>query len=125
MLATAGELPAPEEDRRWAYEFKWDGVRAVAAVHRGAHQLAEPPEQPKGDEQPPEPPKASAAVDALFAQRLAAARLACADTLAATHTLEEGQLEVGRPEAGRLEEGLRAYEEALALCLPAAEAGFG
>ena len=36
MLATAGELPAPEEDRRWAYEFKWDGVRAVAAVHRGA-----------------------------------------------------------------------------------------
>jgi bifunctional non-homologous end joining protein LigD len=35
MLATAGELPAPEEDERWAYEFKWDGVRAVAAVHDG------------------------------------------------------------------------------------------
>eukprot|EP00964_Phaeocystis_antarctica_P146993 scaffold113453_cov64-Phaeocystis_antarctica.AAC.1 len=99
------------------------GSRCVFA--HGAHQLAEPPEQPKGDEQPPEPPKASAAVDALFAQRLAAARLACADTLAATHTLEEGQLEVERPEAGRLEEGLRAYEEALALCLPAAEAGVG
>ena len=99
------------------------GARCVFA--HGAHQLAEPPEPPKGDEQPPEPPKASAAVDALFAQRLAAARLACADTLAATHALGEGQLEVDRPEAGRLKEGLRAYEESLALCLPAAEAGLG
>ena len=28
MLATAsGELPRGDED--WAYEFKWDGVRAV------------------------------------------------------------------------------------------------
>jgi len=99
------------------------GTRCVFA--HGAHQLADPPEQPKGDEQPPEPRKASAAVDALFAQRLAAARLACADSLAATHALEEGQLQLDRPEARRLEDGLRAYEEALALCLPAAEAGVG
>ncbi len=35
MLATPGVLPPPEEDEDWAYEFKWDGVRAVAAVHRG------------------------------------------------------------------------------------------
>jgi bifunctional non-homologous end joining protein LigD len=35
MLATSGELPPPEEDATWGYEFKWDGVRAVAAVHRG------------------------------------------------------------------------------------------
>jgi bifunctional non-homologous end joining protein LigD len=28
MLARAGDLPA--EDRRWAYEIKWDGVRAIA-----------------------------------------------------------------------------------------------
>jgi bifunctional non-homologous end joining protein LigD len=35
MLATAGELPPAEEDARWGYEFKWDGVRAVAAVHDG------------------------------------------------------------------------------------------
>jgi bifunctional non-homologous end joining protein LigD len=35
MLATAGQLPPPEEDDRWGYEFKWDGVRAVAAVHGG------------------------------------------------------------------------------------------
>jgi bifunctional non-homologous end joining protein LigD len=35
MLATAGELPPVEEDAGWGYEFKWDGVRAVAAVHRG------------------------------------------------------------------------------------------
>ena len=34
MLATAGEMP--EDDARWGYEFKWDGVRAVASVHRGA-----------------------------------------------------------------------------------------
>ena len=32
MLATAGALP--EDDAAWGYEFKWDGVRAVAAVHR-------------------------------------------------------------------------------------------
>ncbi len=35
MLATAGALPTPEQDDRWGYEFKWDGVRAVAAVARG------------------------------------------------------------------------------------------
>ncbi|MCW2634542.1 MAG: polymerase LigD, ligase domain protein [Blastococcus sp.] len=35
MLATAGVLPPPEEDAAWGYEFKWDGVRAVAAVHDG------------------------------------------------------------------------------------------
>lgn len=29
MLATAGPVP---EGENWAYEFKWDGVRAVAAV---------------------------------------------------------------------------------------------
>jgi bifunctional non-homologous end joining protein LigD len=33
MLATAGALPT--DDDRWGYEFKWDGVRAVAAVHGG------------------------------------------------------------------------------------------
>jgi bifunctional non-homologous end joining protein LigD len=35
MLATAGELPPAEDDAAWGYEFKWDGVRAVAAVHGG------------------------------------------------------------------------------------------
>ena len=35
MLATAGELPPEDEDHRWGYEFKWDGVRAVAAVRGG------------------------------------------------------------------------------------------
>jgi bifunctional non-homologous end joining protein LigD len=35
MLATAGELPPEDEDDRWGYEFKWDGVRAVAAVRGG------------------------------------------------------------------------------------------
>lgn len=33
MLATAGQLP--DEDAGWGYEFKWDGVRAVAAVRHG------------------------------------------------------------------------------------------
>ncbi|MFK3979559.1 non-homologous end-joining DNA ligase [Micromonospora sp. NPDC050397] len=32
MLATAGDLPTTED---WAYEFKWDGVRAVAYAERG------------------------------------------------------------------------------------------
>lgn len=35
MLATAGELPPADEDARWGYEFKWDGVRAVATVRGG------------------------------------------------------------------------------------------
>jgi bifunctional non-homologous end joining protein LigD len=35
MLATAGQLPPSQEDRLWGYEFKWDGVSAVAAVHDG------------------------------------------------------------------------------------------
>jgi bifunctional non-homologous end joining protein LigD len=40
MLATAGELPPPEDDALWAYEFKWDGVRAVAAVRDGVLALS-------------------------------------------------------------------------------------
>jgi bifunctional non-homologous end joining protein LigD len=32
MLAIPGELPPAAEDRRWAYEMKWDGVRAVAYI---------------------------------------------------------------------------------------------
>jgi bifunctional non-homologous end joining protein LigD len=35
MLATPAELPAEAEDARWGYEFKWDGVRAVAYVEGG------------------------------------------------------------------------------------------
>jgi bifunctional non-homologous end joining protein LigD len=33
MLALAGALPT--DDRGWAYEFKWDGVRALVAVDGG------------------------------------------------------------------------------------------
>ncbi|HEX4217563.1 MAG TPA: non-homologous end-joining DNA ligase, partial [Acidimicrobiales bacterium] len=33
MLATPGPLPA--NDRKWAYEFKWDGIRAVTYVDGG------------------------------------------------------------------------------------------
>jgi bifunctional non-homologous end joining protein LigD len=35
MLATAGGMPPADEDSRWGYEFKWDGVRAVATVRGG------------------------------------------------------------------------------------------
>lgn len=35
MLATAGSLPPPREDDAWAYEMKWDGVRAVVYVADG------------------------------------------------------------------------------------------
>jgi len=37
MLATAGDLPP--DDHGWAYEMKWDGVRAVALVENGAARL--------------------------------------------------------------------------------------
>jgi bifunctional non-homologous end joining protein LigD len=35
MLATPGELPPADQDTAWGYEFKWDGVRAVAFVSGG------------------------------------------------------------------------------------------
>jgi bifunctional non-homologous end joining protein LigD len=37
MLATAGELPADDSD--WAYEMKWDGLRAIADVGPGGVRL--------------------------------------------------------------------------------------
>ena len=36
MLATAGTLPPTEQDQRWAFEMKWDGVRAVVYLEGGA-----------------------------------------------------------------------------------------
>ncbi|WHT15956.1 non-homologous end-joining DNA ligase [Crossiella sp. CA-258035] len=35
MLATPGTLPPAEQDELWSYEFKWDGVRAIARVDGG------------------------------------------------------------------------------------------
>lgn len=35
MLATAGELPSGADEERWAFEMKWDGVRAVVYLDRG------------------------------------------------------------------------------------------
>src|SRR5215467_11874697 len=34
MLAISGELPA--DDAQWAYEMKWDGIRALAHIAEGA-----------------------------------------------------------------------------------------
>ncbi len=39
MLATLGKLPAPGVDERYAYEMKWDGVRALAVVGPGGLKL--------------------------------------------------------------------------------------
>jgi bifunctional non-homologous end joining protein LigD len=39
MLAVPGELPPPVEDAAWAYEMKWDGVRAVGYVRGGVVRL--------------------------------------------------------------------------------------
>ena len=39
MLATLAELPGAGEDAGWGYEFKWDGVRAVAFVQGGSLSL--------------------------------------------------------------------------------------
>jgi bifunctional non-homologous end joining protein LigD len=35
MLASSGQLPPAAEDAAWGYEFKWDGVRALAVVEGG------------------------------------------------------------------------------------------
>jgi bifunctional non-homologous end joining protein LigD len=35
MLASPGELPAPEQEHRWAFEMKWDGIRAVVYLDGG------------------------------------------------------------------------------------------
>jgi bifunctional non-homologous end joining protein LigD len=34
MLATTGQMPA--DDSAWAYEMKWDGIRAIAVAEAGA-----------------------------------------------------------------------------------------
>lgn len=39
MLASPGALPAAADDPNWAYEFKWDGVRALARAEGGRLQL--------------------------------------------------------------------------------------
>ncbi len=36
MLATAGPLPRPEDEAGWAFEMKWDGVRAIGYADRGS-----------------------------------------------------------------------------------------
>jgi bifunctional non-homologous end joining protein LigD len=38
MLATLGELPSGPDEDQWAFEMKWDGVRAVAYVDNSAKQ---------------------------------------------------------------------------------------
>ena len=35
MLATAGDLPSGPDEQRYAFEMKWDGVRAVVYLDRG------------------------------------------------------------------------------------------
>lgn len=39
MLATPGPLPPARQDPLFGYEFKWDGVRAIAHVHAGTARL--------------------------------------------------------------------------------------
>lgn len=39
MLAVPGALPPQDADAQWAYEMKWDGVRAIGIVSRGAIRL--------------------------------------------------------------------------------------
>ncbi|HEY0452424.1 DNA ligase D [Actinophytocola sp.] len=39
MLASPGTLPPADQDDEWAYEFKWDGVRALARVEGGRLRL--------------------------------------------------------------------------------------
>ncbi len=39
MLASPGTLPPESQDDDWAYEFKWDGVRALARIEGGRLQL--------------------------------------------------------------------------------------
>lgn len=35
MLCATGTMPLPSEEDRWAYEFKWDGVRALMRIESG------------------------------------------------------------------------------------------
>ncbi|MET0133065.1 MAG: non-homologous end-joining DNA ligase [Kibdelosporangium sp.] len=39
MLATIGTMPPAAQDDKWAYEFKWDGVRALVRVEGGRLQV--------------------------------------------------------------------------------------
>src|ERR1700722_12853902 len=35
MLAVPGQLPSPAEEGDWAFEMKWDGVRAIVYAEGG------------------------------------------------------------------------------------------
>jgi bifunctional non-homologous end joining protein LigD len=39
MMAQLGSLPSSDEEDRWGFEMKWDGVRALAYVQSGAVRL--------------------------------------------------------------------------------------
>ncbi|HEX2807719.1 MAG TPA: DNA ligase, partial [Kineosporiaceae bacterium] len=39
MLAVPGELPPEEDDDRWAYEFRWEGLRAIGYAEGGRLRL--------------------------------------------------------------------------------------
>ncbi len=39
MLATVGSMPPASQNDKWAYEFKWDGVRALIRVEGGRLQI--------------------------------------------------------------------------------------
>jgi bifunctional non-homologous end joining protein LigD len=39
MLASSGDLPGPDAEASWAYEMKWDGVRAMGYLEDGSLRL--------------------------------------------------------------------------------------
>ena len=42
MLAKAGALPGADEEHAWAFEMKWDGIRAIVLVDRRSHPRSAP-----------------------------------------------------------------------------------
>ena len=40
MLATLGSETDVDDESEWAFEMKWDGIRAIAEVRRGALRLS-------------------------------------------------------------------------------------
>jgi bifunctional non-homologous end joining protein LigD len=98
MLAVAGPLPPARDDDRWAYEMKWDGVRAVVYVDGGRARVLSRSDREVGASYPE------------------VARMA--EALGSLHVVLDGELVAfheGRPDFGHLQQRMHVQRPSRAL----------
>ena len=98
MLATAGELPSAADEEAWAFEMKWDGVRAIVYVDGDVRVLT------RNDRE----------VGATYPELRG-----LADVLAGTPVVLDGEIvaldEAGRPSFGQLQARMHVQHPSSAL----------